>query len=155
MSFKPEKIISGGQTGADTGGLIAGQRLGIATGGTAPQGYWTEAGERADFLKSFGLIELASGNLAERTRENIRNSDATLIFTDNPGSDGTSYTIKFCRELGKPFLVIDPWDDCCKQIRDFIGKNKPYILNVAGNRESNSQGITWRTAETIQRVFSG
>jgi len=39
-----EMVISGGQTGADRGGLIAAKELGIPTGGTAPLGYKTEAG---------------------------------------------------------------------------------------------------------------
>ncbi|WP_226647997.1 putative molybdenum carrier protein [Microbulbifer variabilis] len=154
MIFKPEKIISGGQTGADTGGLIAGQCLGIATGGAAPKGYLTEVGARAEFLKGFGLIELETNDLAERTRENIRNSDATLIFTDNVCSDGTYYAIQFCREMGKPFLIVDPGENCCGKLRTFIEKNRPGVLNVAGNRESNSYGITQRVAEIIQRVFS-
>jgi len=38
------KIISGGQTGADQGGLNAGLLLGIETGGTAPPRFMTDAG---------------------------------------------------------------------------------------------------------------
>ncbi|MCO1334946.1 putative molybdenum carrier protein [Microbulbifer sp. OS29] len=102
MRYRPEKIISGGQTGADTGGLIAGQRLGIATGGAAPHGYWTEQGDRPEVLKRFGLIEHTSSDLAERTWENIRNSDATIIVTISPPSDGTLFTIQFARHLGSP-----------------------------------------------------
>ncbi|WP_444897786.1 YpsA SLOG family protein [Microbulbifer sp. SSSA005] len=155
MIFRPEKIISGGQTGADTGGLLAGQRLGIATGGTAPQGYWTEIGDRPDFLKGLGLVENTSPDLEERTRKNIRNSDATVIFTTNPSSDGTLFTIEFCQASGKPHLVVNPTDaDRVQLVRDFILKNRPQTLNVAGNRESNSQGITEITAETIERALT-
>ncbi|WP_445354583.1 YpsA SLOG family protein [Microbulbifer sp. EKSA008] len=155
MIFRPEKIISGGQTGADTGGLLAVQRLGIATGGTAPQGYWTEIGDRPDFLKRLGLVENTSPDLEERTRENIRNSDATVIFTTNPSSDGTLFTIEFCQASGKPHLVVNPTDaDRVQLVRDFILKNRPQTLNVAGNRESNSQGITEITAETIERALT-
>ena len=39
-----KKIISGGQTGADRGGLLAGRHLGIETGGTAPPDFITEVG---------------------------------------------------------------------------------------------------------------
>ncbi len=38
------KIISGGQTGADRGGLLAGEALKIETGGTAPPIFMTELG---------------------------------------------------------------------------------------------------------------
>jgi hypothetical protein len=37
-----EKLISGGQTGADRAGLEAAKALGIATGGTAPKGWRIE-----------------------------------------------------------------------------------------------------------------
>lgn len=39
-------IISGGQTGADQGGLDAGKALGLKTGGLMPKGWRTEAGPR-------------------------------------------------------------------------------------------------------------
>jgi hypothetical protein len=38
----PNIIISGGQTGADQGGLFAAEILKIKTGGYAPKGYRTE-----------------------------------------------------------------------------------------------------------------
>ena len=41
------KIISGGQTGADKGGLIAAKKANIKTGGIAPKGFMTEAGKRS------------------------------------------------------------------------------------------------------------
>jgi hypothetical protein len=38
----PNKIISGGQTGADQGGLEGARLLGIQTGGTAPYNWMTD-----------------------------------------------------------------------------------------------------------------
>jgi len=58
--FRPDRIISGGQTGADLGGLVGARRIGIETGGTAPRGYKTEKGSQVDALKAFGLIEHTS-----------------------------------------------------------------------------------------------
>ncbi|WP_444931565.1 YpsA SLOG family protein [Microbulbifer sp. SSSA002] len=156
MIYRPEKIISGGQTGADTGGLLAGRRLGIATGGTAPLNYWTEVGERADFLKSFGLLENRSPDLAERTRTNIRNSDATVIFASHLSSDGTLLSIQYCQTLKKPYLVINPSDAARVQlVRAFLHRNRPSVLNVAGNRESKAKGITAITAETLVDALKG
>ncbi|WP_444943960.1 YpsA SLOG family protein [Microbulbifer sp. ZKSA006] len=156
MIYRPEKIISGGQTGADTGGLLAGRRLGIPTGGTAPLSYWTEVGERADFLKSFGLLENRSPDLAERTRTNIRNSDATVIFAGYPSSDGTLLSIQYCQALKKPYLVINPSDAARVQlVRAFLHRNRPRVLNVAGNRESKAKGITAITAETLVDALKG
>ena len=42
MGYRPSKIISGGQTGADMGGLLAAKDLGIRTGGWMPKGWLTE-----------------------------------------------------------------------------------------------------------------
>ncbi|HME98544.1 MAG TPA: putative molybdenum carrier protein, partial [Terriglobia bacterium] len=52
-----KKIISGGQTGADMGGLLAARELGIETGGMAPKGWLTENGPEEVLLRSFGLSE--------------------------------------------------------------------------------------------------
>jgi hypothetical protein len=38
-----ERVVTGGQTGADQGGLRAARAAGIATGGWAPQGWLTES----------------------------------------------------------------------------------------------------------------
>jgi hypothetical protein len=50
-----EKVMSGGQTGADHGGLRAARRCGIATGGWAPRGWLTEAGP-AEWLAEWDLL---------------------------------------------------------------------------------------------------
>jgi hypothetical protein len=151
---RPSKILSGGQTGADMGGLVAAKRLGITTGGCAPKGYKTEVGEQAAMLKSFGLVEHDSSNYKHRTKENVINSDATLILATDPSSDGTRITILYCEELAKPFLVVYPGNDAIPEIRDFMNAKKPNVLNIAGNRESKSKGITAKTEAIIQAVFS-
>ncbi len=55
-SIQVAKIISGGQTGADRGGLEAGRVLGIETGGTCPKFFRTETGHDVS-LQGFGLVE--------------------------------------------------------------------------------------------------
>ncbi len=74
------KIISGGQTGADMGGLLAAKELGLETGGTAPGGYKTEKGRNLDLRDIYGLTQF--GTYPQRTRINVRDSDATVIFGD-------------------------------------------------------------------------
>jgi hypothetical protein len=58
-----ERVISGGQTGADQGGLRAAQACGIPTGGWAPRGWLTEAGP-APWLADWGLVECQEGESA-------------------------------------------------------------------------------------------
>lgn len=155
MNHRPSKIISGGQTGADIGGLVGAKRVGIPTGGYAPRGYKTEAGNQPEVLKGFGLIELPSSNYKHRTKQNVFSSDATLIVSTDPTSNGTQLTIRYCKEFKKPFLLIDPGKDCHEIIREFLDNHGPMVLNIAGNRESKSKGIASRTADIIQTVMSG
>jgi hypothetical protein len=149
----PNKIISGGQTGADIGGLVGAKRAGIKTGGMAPRDYKTEAGNKPEELKAFGLISHPSPQYSVRTKENVKGSDATLILATDPSSDGTAMTIQFCQDLKKPYLVANPFEDCEGQIRAFINETRPSILNIAGNRESRSKGLAARTASLIALLF--
>ncbi|MEW8027437.1 MAG: putative molybdenum carrier protein [Candidatus Thiodiazotropha sp.] len=155
VTHRPSKIISGGQTGADIGGLVGAKRVGIATGGYAPRGFKTEVGPQPETLKEFGLVELPSSNYKHRTKQNVFSSDATLIVATDPTSHGTQRTIQYCKELNKPYLLIDPATDCHELIRVFLNNHSPRILNIAGNRESKSKGIAAKTAAIIQAVLGG
>ena len=83
------KIISGGQTGADTGGLKAAHALGYKTGGHAAKGFITENGVNFDLRDKYGLSDKCGFSYAERTRENVKMSNVTFIFADYPRSAGT------------------------------------------------------------------
>ena len=150
---KPNKIISGGQTGADLGGLVGARRAGISTGGMAPRDYKTEVGNKPEELKEFGLIAHPSPKYNVRTKENVLASDATLIIATDPDSDGTKLTIKYCDELSKPYLIFHPNDESLEPIVSWLDTTKPNVLNVAGNRESKSKGLTSKTAAIITKIF--
>lgn len=149
------KIISGGQTGADRGGLEAGKRLGLDTGGTCPAGYRTENG-RDETLLTFGVRCHKSRNYPPRTEENVINSDATLIF-GNPGSRGSQLTQAMCRKHKKPCLVVfwtpgQPTPDI-EEFIEFLYANDTGILNVAGNRESTTPGICYTVQDFLMRAL--
>ena len=142
------RIISGGQTGADQGGLIAAQELGIPMGGTAPKGWWTEVGCQEKAMRSFGLIECEEPGYDARTRRNVSDSDGTLIV----GSDatgGTALTATMAKHIKKPlFHVAFPSSGNARDLQqaadDFRGwleQHQIRTLNVAGNRESDRPGI--------------
>src|SRR5262249_3920699 len=76
------KVISGDQTGADMGALIAARELGLETGGFAPKGWQTENGPQEHILRGFGLIECEEPGYPARTRRNVAGSDATLLVGD-------------------------------------------------------------------------
>ena len=139
-----ERVISGGQTGADQGGLEAGKMAGIVTGGMAPRGYRTSSGPQPDLRKRFGLEEAKSPYYAQRTRANVQNSDGTVIFGD-PTSPGSRLTAKLCREYGRPCLEI-PYPgskrtDAEGLLAQWCVLHCFEVLNVAGNREDKNPGI--------------
>lgn len=134
-------IISGGQTGADRGGLEAARALGLRAGGWAPAGFMTERGPDPT-LAALGLR--ASGSYEWRTERNVLDGDATVIFGAK-SSLGTDLTAECAARHGKPSLRLDPWaPDAPAQVRNFIARVSPGILNVAGHRESVAPGIQAR-----------
>ena len=150
------RIISGGQTGADQGALIAARELGIATGGTAPKGWWTESGCQEELLRSFGLAECAEPGYDARTRQNVIDADATLIL----GSDatgGTALTATVARHANKPLFNV-PFSeelprDAVEEFRQWLKEHDIRTLNVAGNRESDRPGIAKFTHAFLRSAF--
>ncbi len=151
---RPNFIISGGQTGADIGGLVGAKRVGIKTGGCSPRGFRTEKGSQETVLKEFGLVSHSSPNYKPRTVDNVRNSDATLICATDESSVGTRLTMILCKDANKPYLLVDPeLIGSLDKVIAFIEQEKPTILNIAGNRESKSPGLAAKVAAMIHDVF--
>jgi hypothetical protein len=146
-------IISGGQSGADLGGLLAAEALGIETGGEAPLGFRTEQGRQMLLQYRFGLHEGVSLNYSFRTMNNVVNSDATLIVATDFDSKGTVQTIKYCNQFNKPFLLlpVNAQGFFPPSLREFVQNIE--VLNIAGNRESVSPGITIATRDLIIRAL--
>ena len=150
----PERAISGGQSGADLGGLVGARRAGIPTGGVAPKNYMTEKGPQPEALKAFGLIEDDVDGYGSRTEKNAAAGDVTIIFAKNQRSGGTGKTIRSCVAAGKPYLLVNPFEDCIEEVEAFLAEHKPKVLNVAGNRETVAPGIASRVAGIIAAVCS-
>ncbi len=141
-------IISGGQTGADIGGLRAARRLGLSTGGWAPQGWATLDGPAPQLGVDFGLVE-HPGDYAARTHANVRDSDATIRFAHNFNSNGERCTQRAIDRYHKLSLSIhcDPEPDIDDVLVSFIVEHRVRVLNVAGNSEQTAPGIG-KTVET-------
>ena len=136
-------IISGGQTGADQGGLRAAGRLNLNTGGYAPKGWMTEDGP-AEWLNGFGLMVSNDFSYRERTKQNVKGSDLTLLF-GNVKSPGSKLTAKYAKQLGVSLLV----NPTVKELSKYLQKNKLRVINVAGSRESVSPGIKDRVTDLV------
>jgi hypothetical protein len=138
-------IISGGQTGADQGALSAARDLGIPTGGTAPQGWLTEAGPQEALLRGFGLSECPEAGYPARTRQNVLDADGTLLvgLFDTGGS---ALTAAVAQDERRPmfhlaFTAGTPREKQCEEFRRWLRQHDVRVLNVAGNRESECPGI--------------
>jgi hypothetical protein len=131
------KIISGGQTGVDRGALDAALQAGIECGGTCPAGRKAEDGIIPDI---YPLTELASNIYSDRTRQNVSDSDATLIIHFSQLEGGTAFTQQCCDAEGKPYLVINVAEEeqsaLVQRVLAFIRQNNIQVLNVAGPRAS-------------------
>ena len=131
------KIISGGQTGVDRAALDVALRHGIECGGWCPAGRLDELGKIPDH---YPIKELRGAGFTERTLQNVKDSDGTLIIYCGRLSGGTEQTVRFCIELRRPHQLIDgstiSTEGAAKLIADFVRNNKIGILNVAGPRQS-------------------
>jgi hypothetical protein len=138
-------VISGGQTGADLGGLLAAESLGIVTTGWAPKGFKTERGPQLLLKSRFRLMEHQSPSYNPRTVDNLKASDVTLIFSPKPDSKGTVLTCKSCVEHGIAHHVYSNLDDAEEaHLLAFLQLMRPRVINVAGNRESVSPKLSKR-----------
>ena len=92
------QIVSGGQTGADQAALIWAIDNEIEHGGWCPKGRKTESGV---LDKRFRLKEASSPSYLQRTEWNVRDSDATVIFTmTNPLIGGSKRTVSSLDVMG-------------------------------------------------------
>jgi len=131
------KIISGGQTGIDRAALDVALKHGIECGGWCPAGRLDEFGLISD---QYPLQELKTGGFTERTLQNVKDSDGTVVIYTGKLGGGTEQTVRFCFEQKRPHQLIDaaqlPPEDGANVIADFVRNNNIAILNIAGPRES-------------------
>jgi hypothetical protein len=146
------KIISGGQTGVDRAALDVAIERQMAWGGWCPKGGWAEdlpdpPGLLARYPK---LRETPLPHPLQRTRWNVRDSDATLIITDHDGlsvSIGTMRAHHCAHRYAKPLLVVQASapaapDQAATWLRAQRERFGPHMtLGIGGPRESEAPGI--------------
>jgi hypothetical protein len=149
--FRPERIVSGGQTGVDRGALDAAIALGISHGGWCPRGRLAEDGT---IPPVYQLTETDSPDYAFRTEKNVLCSDATLILCHGRPSGGTELTLRLATRHKRPCLVSDLSEATTMvKVRRWLATVRPGTLNVAGPRESQCRGIAAEAAALIVRLF--
>jgi hypothetical protein len=153
-----ERIVSGGQTGADRAGLEAAITLGLRHGGWCPRGRRAEDGE---IPARYSLVEVPSDTYDERTRLNVRDSDGTVVFTRGPLAGGSRLTAEEALRIGKPCLLLDSdriapgGGDAVRELLEWIDQYRIRVLNVAGPRESQAPGIERAVASFVTSALGG
>lgn len=145
------KIVSGGQAGADAAALDWALTNAVDHGGWCPKGRKSETGP---IDPRFELTETPSSGYLERTEWNVRDSDATVIFTLGAQLEGGSKrTAEFAAQLGKPWLHfragVHP-----KYLARFLLRHAVQVLNVAGKRASAAPGIDELVRKTLSAALS-
>jgi hypothetical protein len=158
----PSKIISGGQTGVDRAALDVAIELGIPHGGSCPRGRLAEDGP---IPAKYQLTEHASPSYDDRTRQNVADSDATLILCDTAQEGtsalrgGTKLTFSESGRQRRPCLVVQLGDEPSATgiaaARSWLAEHRIATLNVAGPRESQSPGVGQRTTIFLRALLAG
>ena len=149
------KVISGGQNGADILFSRVAKALGIPTGGLMPKGFKTLDGARPGYAQEFNMEESSSDDYRTRTEENVRNSDGTIILVKDANnlSRGSRLTKNTAERLNKPVLVITE-NTTSQEIQGFIRDNNIKTLNGAGSREQ-ILGDTSKIEQVLTEALSG
>ena len=140
--YKIEKIISGGQTGADRAALDFAIDNNIPYSGWLPKGRTTEDGTLP--LK-YHLQEMPTGDYSKRTEKNVLDSDGTVIVSNGFLTLGSAVTREFAIEHKKPWIHLDmkelPLEEAAEKLISWLTENEIKVLNVAGPRAGKDPTI--------------
>jgi hypothetical protein len=154
MSQVPEKIVSGGQTGADRAALDWAIERGIPHGGWCPKGRRAEDGP---IDGRYQLNETPSANYVQRTELNARDSDATVVFSiGEMVTGGSRKTVELARKQGRPVLHLSRASSASvpdAALRCFIEEHGIKVLNVAGPRASKEPEVAAFVKEVLERAW--
>jgi hypothetical protein len=153
------KIVSGGQTGADRGGLDAAIYCGVPHGGWCPKGRKAEDGI---IPAKYDLKDMPTSDYLARTEANVVDSDATVIFTCGALEGGSKKTAQFAKKHKKSCLHVDldvfnrkaAVTMILNWLRDICSAE--CTLNVAGSRGSKApmldQAVMIRMVDVLSTV---
>jgi hypothetical protein len=148
------RIISGGQTGVDRAGLELALELKIPHGGWCPARRWAEDGP---IEGRFELRETPSMDPAQRTEWNVRDADATVMFSIALVlTGGSAATVHVAQQFHKPYLHLarsTTGGEAVRLLQSFLESNHVGVLNVAGPRASQEPEAGRFAYETLRAVL--
>lgn len=147
------KVVSGGQVGAERGALDFAIKHDIPHGGWCPKNRLA-----LDGCVPFRYLLQESSSTVRRhlVSINVRDSDATAVFTTHPPGLGSDMAILACFNTGKPCAVITlaPLDEAAQHLLEFIRHHKVKTLNATGSRQPEFYQFTQRVLQTALQACS-
>jgi hypothetical protein len=134
-----EKVITGGQTGAEEAAWRAARDFGVPTGGWMARGF---ASAREPSPERQGALETLDGDRSDCVERNVHEADATLWFGATTTADAQA-TVGACHRFGKPCMPVYP--DAAFEpghVAAWITAHQVRSLYVSGNREAAEPGIS-------------
>jgi hypothetical protein len=127
-------------------------KLTESCGGWCPKGRKAEDGP---IDLKYPLKETPSASYLQRTEWNVRDSDATVLFSiESALTGGSKKTVEFARKHKKPNLHLCAGDKAAAEnLRAFVEEHRVKVLNVAGPRASNGPGVGEFVMRTLQVAF--
>ena len=122
------KIVSGGQTGADRAALDWALSHKLPCGGWCPKGRKAEDGP---IEAKYPLKESPSASYLQRTEWNVRDSDATVLFSiASKLTGGSKKTVEFAKKHHKPWIHLAAGDqDVAQRLKAKIGWRKTQLMS--------------------------
>lgn len=72
---------------------------------------------------------------------NVRDSDATVVFTRGSLTPGSRGTLEYAARASRPVLWMNLNKTTAHDLEVWLRRIQPVTLNVAGSRESRAPGI--------------
>ena len=155
--MKTFKIRTGGQTGVDRAAMDFAKKHDIALCGWCPKNGWAEdypvpPGLLADYSE---LTETPSEGTAQRTKWNMRDSDAilTIIPTGSGHSPGTEVGVDEGKILGKPMYTASGISDVPGIMKWLDSLPEGTELCIGGPRASECPDAYDVTTAILEALF--
>jgi len=146
-----EKIISGGQTGADQAVLDIAIKLGFPHGGWIPKGRITEAGPLPD---KYRLKEMPTDSYSECIEQNVKDSKGTLIISYGKLTGDLNYARKMTLKHKRQLLGIDLNQTiqfkAASLVSDWVQLRRIDVLYVIGPSASVNPDAWKHTAHIVE-----
>ncbi len=149
-----EKILSGGQTGAEIAALDWAMEHDVPHGGWCPCERRAEGGV---IDARYQLKEAPSGRYLQRTEWNVRDSDGTVIFSVAAALNmGLKQAVFFAHKHRKPLLCI--WRDRRgtfpeEELLRFVREKGIKVLNVTGSKASREPQVYAFVKDVLTNAF--